>query len=305
MKINFKASGIFLSVIILLGALDSCVKNRNLSATDFSQIQPAVELITAVQTSNTPETSKSITIDTVMGPLIDTERLYVNYAGLTKAPKDITVTLAVDPAGLAAAGSSYVMLSPNAYTFNPTVTIRSGQQFAYVDIYIKRSLINFNVSPALAVKITDAQGVVISANYHNYIFYFTPAVQTSRYEGVYLMKGYILRAGDPVLTGTTGPVEKTLLTVSAYSVRMFENHGWSASSGAGIAATVSNPTYTIDPVTNAVTITSDGGAFPNGMMNLPGFNSHYDPATKTIYAYSTWAGGPGVREMKDTLKFLR
>lgn len=308
MKINLKKwLGLTVCSAILLAGFDSCVKNRNTLATDFSQAEPLVELLTAPPLGATPTKYKGLVLN-LSQPSV-TERIYVNYAAGGPAPKDIKVTLAIDPTGLAAfnlaqsPNTNYVLLSPNAYSFNTTVIIRKGEQFGYADITFKPGLVDLSVSNALAIKIVDAEGVLISGNYHTFIY--SVGVK-SPYEGVYSLRGFILRAGDPVLTGPTGVYERTLLTVSANSVRMAENHGWSASSGPGaIASTVSNPTYSVDPATNLVTITSDGGPFPAGMMNLPGNTSRYDPATKTFYVYSTWGGGPGVREMKDTLTFLR
>ena len=308
MKINFnKWLGITVTSVLLLAGMNSCVKNRNTQATDFTQIQPVVELLTAPPQGATPVTFKGLVLNLSQATV--SERIYVNYAGPGPAPKDITVTLALDPGGLSTYNSAqmpntnYVMLGTNAYTYNPKVIIRQGTYFGYTDITFKPALVDLSVTNALSIKIVDAEGILISGNYHSFIY--SVGVK-SPYEGIYLLKGYILRAGDPVLTGVTGQYERTLLTVSANSVRMLENHGWSASSGpAGIASSVSNPTYAVDPATNLITITSDGGPFPAGMMNLPGFTSRYDPATKTFYAYSTWAGGPGTREMKDTLVFLR
>ena len=99
MKINLnKWLGLSLSSVILLGTFNSCVKNRNLSATDFTQNQPLVELLQGSPTSGVPAISKSLVL--ALGAATATERLYVNYAALGVAPKDITATISLDPAGL-------------------------------------------------------------------------------------------------------------------------------------------------------------------------------------------------------------
>lgn len=299
--------------LVLLTVFNSCVKNRNLSATDFTQIQPVVELLVSPPLSATPKYHQPEVLN-LLKPVV-TERIYVNYAALGTAPTDITVTLALDQSGLTIYNldtlieksyvTNYGLLANNAYTYNPTVVIKKGTQWAYTDISFYPSLVNTSLLSALSIKIASVSpSVTISANYAHYIYLLSVK---SPYEAVYSLKGFTLRATDPVLTGYLGPVERTLLTQNANTVRMFENRTWNNSVTTQLAAPFGNPIYSIDPVTNAVTITSDAGAIglPNTIINNPLRTSHYDPATRTIYAYGTWGGGPGVREMNDTLTYVR
>jgi hypothetical protein len=252
----------------------------------------------------------------LLAPTI-TQRIYVNYAAQGVAPTDITVTLALDPGGLSTynlaptlltppqPALNYTMLNTNAYTFNPTVVIKAGQQFGYTDIIFKPALVNLAVSNALSVKIVSVSpSITISANYAHFIYLVNVK---SPYEAVYTLRGATLRAGDPVLTGPLGPTERTLYTQTANSVRMYENRLWANGQATQLAAPFGNPIYIIDAATNSVTITSDAGfiGLPNTLINNPGRTSRYDPATRTIYAYATWGGGPGVREQNDTLTYLR
>lgn len=129
----------------------------------------------------------------------------------------------------------------------------------------------------------------------------------NRWDGVYRLTGYILRnlpPIDPTNSGWVGPKEISLATTGANSVRYTTSHGWANQATGGIAASVSNPTYTVN-ADNSLTITSDGGAFPAGLKEIAGMNSRYDPATKTFYAYCTWSGGPTSRAMNDTLVYVR
>jgi hypothetical protein len=127
------------------------------------------------------------------------------------------------------------------------------------------------------------------------------------WDGIYELRGYILRATFPEQTGTVGPKEIGLVTTGTYSVRYDRSHGWANQSAIGLAASVAYPTYTIDPGTNLVDITSDGGAFPAGLTNATTVGTpRYDPGAKTFYAYATWnAAGVSGRLMSDTLVYLR
>ncbi len=128
----------------------------------------------------------------------------------------------------------------------------------------------------------------------------------NQWDGIYELRGYILRAGDASATGTVGPKEIGLVTTGTYAVKFDRSHGWANQSVIGLAATIATPTYTIDPNTNLIEITSDGGPFPDGTMNAPGYTPRYDPASKTFYAYATWsAAGATARLMSDTLVYLR
>src|SRR5438309_177935 len=134
MKINLKRwLGLAASSTLLLAALNSCVKNRNDLAVDFTQIQATVELLQNSALSATPATYKGLVF--VASPTPSTEIMYVNLAFPDPAPNDITVTLAIDPTAIADyntahPGSNFQILAPNTYSFPTTVTIKKGQRFA-------------------------------------------------------------------------------------------------------------------------------------------------------------------------------
>ena len=71
------------------------------------------------------------------------------------------------------------------------------------------------------------------------------------------------------------------------------------------------PEYTIDPVTNAVTVQNAAAGAVTFYQMASGFNSHYDPATRTIYAKFGYNYDPGpafnaanTREWTQTLRYL-
>src|SRR6478609_5701710 len=108
-----------LSSILLFTVLNSCVKNRNDLATDFSHLTPIVELIAGEPiTTGNPVRFKSIALD--ISPQPTNLNIYVNYAAPGLAPNDIDVTLALDPTGLAAYntanGSYYQIPASDAYS---------------------------------------------------------------------------------------------------------------------------------------------------------------------------------------------
>ena len=188
MKINLnKWMSLAISAIVLVTA-NSCVKNRNFSATDFSQVQANVELLVSPPTSSKPQIFRTVAYDASVTSA--TNIIYVNYAGPGPAPKDIVVTLSISPATLSAYnvanGSNFVFLPTNAYSFNPQVTIKAGTYFTAVPITFNPSVVNLNISNAFAVAITDAQGVLISGNYHTQMY---AVVVSNPYAGSYTVTG--------------------------------------------------------------------------------------------------------------------
>jgi len=258
-----------------------------------------------------PESSKSnngfavnsvATPQTIFAP-------FININSGKPASSDVHVTLTLDPtivtAYNTANGTALTVPTAGQYTIaSLSFTIPAGQTHVIVPIVIPNaSLLSLTTTYALGFKIASVDGgYLIASNQQKVLISWSVKNQ---YDGIYNMKGFVLRAGDASLSGVTGPAERSLVTTGAYSVRMAENHGWSQASGpAGIAATVSNPTYTVNPANNTVLISSDGGTFPAGMQNEPGYPSRWDPATKTFYVSSVWSDFVS-RRMTDTLTYLR
>lgn len=244
---------------------------------------------------------KSVTPSTV--PVI--VELYAELQSSDASLKTSTVTIAKTPALVAiydsANAASYEVLPDSTYQLVSTTAQVAPNNIATFQLKLFANKIDLSKSYALGFTLVSATGATIASNRSTVVIGIGVK---NIYDGIYKLNGYILRATDAAKTGFITNKEYSLITTGAATVRMFENHLWADLTG--IAATVSNPTYSIDPVTNLVTITTpEGGPFPGGQTNLAGFISRYDPLTKTIYAYSTWGGGPGVREMRDTLVYQR
>ena len=302
-----KTTGLLLSGALLFASLNSCVKNRNDLATNFSAITSIVEVLSWPQPSATPRTFAPLAY-TPTDP-IQKVLVYVHFSAPQPADKDYVVTLALDPTTIAnyntANNTTYVALATNVWSVDTyKITIKQGQYYGFMTLTINPALLTLGQAAALAFKVVDAGGLPISANFGATMFGISAK---SQYDGIYELRGYTLRLTDPILTGPLGPIEKSLSTINANTVGYVENRGWSNAGGsAGIAAPIGNPIFRVEPG-NTVTIGSAAGLPGTGtdLHNNPGFTSRYDPATRTFYTWGTWGGGPGVREMNDTLRYLR
>ncbi len=261
---------------------------------------------------------KTINIDLVSTPqtfeMVEVRRDVANNAELNKP---MTIIIADDPGAVSTYDSQITPLPSGSYSADAatpltgdkyTVTFLPGEFSKVIKITINNILavdlsknygLGFTIAqtePASAKIASLEKSIVVRLGFKN------------KYDGVYLLKGYILRNIPPIdeaSTGWVGPREISLATTGANSVRYTESHGWANTATTGLAVSVSNPTLTVDPLSNAVTITSEGGAFPNGLKEVEGQNSRYNPATKTFYTYATWSGGITSRLMSDTLVYLR
>jgi hypothetical protein len=229
--------------------------------------------------------------------------------------KPMHITIMNDPGAVNAYDSRLTPLPDGSFTVDAAtpllgteyqVDLKPGQFAQTIKIAVTNILaedLTKNYAVGFTITSADANGKI--ANLQK-----TMVVELglkNKWDGIYTLKGYILRNVPPLdedATGWVGPKEISLATTGPNSVRYVESHGWANQATIGIAATVSNPTYTFD-ASNNITITSDGGAYPEGLGNLPGYSSRYDPDNKTIYAYATWSGGPSSRAMMDTLTYLR
>jgi hypothetical protein len=224
------------------------------------------------------------------------------------APQDIQVTLAYDPAILGdyntangttheeAPTSLYTVLNPGDSVNGYVVTIPKGQTTGYLQLKLKPSdFLGYDY--ALGLKIVSVtSGFIISSNFNTGILAIGVK---NEWDGVYDYKGYAFRAGDATLTGYFSGKTMDLITKGANSVGFGSLALWGdGNSGIGIG----NPLLTLNTSVSPpypVTISSDGGAY-----NLPGYNSRYDPDTKTFYIAFTWGAGPAARQSIDTLTYL-
>ena len=124
------------------------------------------------------------------------------------------------------------------------------------------------------------------------------AQSLNKYDGVYLVKSYTFRSGDPARTGYPLPFEMNLVTTSPESVQFDTLHLWADGTGVGIGDVI----FIVDSITNIVTPSATGTSF---VVPVAGFLNTYNPVTKTFLVTYTWGNGPTSRLINDTLIYLR
>jgi hypothetical protein len=278
-------------LLILTGtlSLSACLKDSRF--VDFSQVGTLVDLPLAAYNGAGKLTPEALPITATP----QTIAVVVNVASPKPLSSALTVTLAVDQAALTAyntANSTNFVLPPaGSYSVpNLKVTVPANQRQASLNVQVNTSLLDPAGAYVIPISITDASGQKIS-NYHTILL----NVQAkNKYDGVYDYKGYILRAGDPVLSGNFTGLSASAATLGANSIGY--NQVWATGSQTGGVNAI---LLTVDPSTNAVTVTSQVNA---SLTNAPGYNSRYDPSTKTFYVSFVWST-PGTRAATDTLTY--
>jgi Domain of unknown function (DUF1735) len=278
--------------------LSSCLKDS--SFVDFSKVGTLVEL--PLEAFNGPGNIVAESFPIQAAP--QTFSLVVNIASPKPLGTALTVTLGVDQAALTAynhangldtgSNTPYILPPTNAFSIpNPKVTIPAGQRTANLTIQV----ISSNLDPAgqfmIPISIIDGGGQQIS-NYKTILF----TVQAkNQFDGIYALKGVMHRDADATLGGIIVPGVTIPLATSGLTSLTF-SQVWA--NGSGLAGL--NPvTIVIDPASNKVTsITSPIAT----IVSLPGYNNHYDPATKTFFLSIIWQGtDPSHRSATDTLTY--
>jgi len=125
---------------------------------------------------------------------------------------------------------------------------------------------------------------------------------SNRWAASYLLSGYVLREGDPVLSGYYRNIPWKLATVGAKSVVYFKTHLWADGGTIGgigpWVLTMDDSAGPNNPMPVKVT-----DAINSAVKNNPAYNSRYVPATKTFYISVFWGSGPTNRAATDTLVY--
>ncbi len=236
-------------------------------------------------------------------------KFLINIATDALPTSDISLTLALDPDAMAVYNDeihaadtsikwSYEMY-PSITIMEPTVTIAKGTRNAYVHVKLSNAnTLSLSKKYMAPITITAASGGVVVAANKKTVLYKLPIA--NKWEGTYKMKGYVLREGDPVLSGFYKNRTYKLGTSGPNSVVFDKIFGWSDGNGTigGISyweitiseSAVPNPIAIKDPVNAAVKLLS---TYPN----------RYDPATKTFYISVYWGTGPTNRATTDTIVY--
>lgn len=255
-------------------------------------------------------------LDIGPGAQIVTNRLYVNLESGLPASSDVKVTLVDNTTALLNAyntanglsGSSAILPMPTAkYSFPSSLTIPAGGRNVQDVITLNNIVLgappgglDANRQYAVGIKISAVDGgYKVAANLENLFMVFGIKNQ---YDGRYNMKGQNYHPSlNATFTGFTTTVE--MHTTGPNSVKIYVPafggyYGPAWLGGVLNAFSSQEPEITVNPGTNAIVVTN---SFPGGLtygmgigFNNAGYNSRWDPATKTMffnYGYNLGAGG--------------
>ena len=272
-------------------SLTSCLKNGPYN-TDFSKVAASVDLpLAAANNNGIVGFSFDATVTTTVIPV------YVDVASPSLPGSSTTVTLALDTAFLsqynAANGTNYSLLPDSVYTTSGwNLTVAKGQRLDSMVVTYQFSKMDLSQNYILPITISQAS---LPIEQYNHLMLYVSV--KNQYDGIYSLKGYTLRAGDAVRTGNFSGMTMPLITAGPTQLNFGSLQPWADGSGVGIGY----PELSFNNSGSApypVTITSSGGA-----SNAPGYNSVYDPSTKTFYISFTWGAGPTSRLAIDTLTY--
>lgn len=297
--LNYKFSAAFLVITSLL--MSSCLKN-NKYYEDFGTYDPSIELPMAGVNINTPFAFPMDVSATPQDFLV-----YINYAGMDKAPTAITATLEIDTAYLnqynteqdadtkvkqsdylakdtantvddddyPADYEPYTLFPDSLYTVEKMeATIPAGQRQGFATVKITTIKMNFQAKYVLPFTISSVNSDVKISNWNHLLVNITAK---NEWDGTYLYTA----------TTTLGDADETkakMVTIGQYSVVMNLINHYS-----------NEVVYTVDPVTNLVTVSMRASALP-GIATDP--SSHWDPATKTFHVI--WSSNSGARKFDET-----
>lgn len=217
----------------------------------------------------------------------------------------VTVKLVKSPAQIAdyntAHGSAYIELPSSAFTFLDdinNITFAPGEFTKEIRIRLNKGALDLSNQYALGLTIASVgDGAIISSTGDKGL---AAILIKNQWDGVYVLTGRTDHPTNAILTGPVGPYEMDLATSGSRNVTLIPTHPWANGSNSTTPAGY-NPVFTIN-ANNTVTVTNPNGL---GFENAPGYNSRYDPATKTLYVQWRYMGAGGYRVFTDTLVYLR
>jgi hypothetical protein len=233
----------------------------------------------------------------------------VNIATDALPESDITVTFDLDAAAMNAYNAQLheddptltwnYRMYPGASIIDKNLVIKAGTRNAYVHVKLPRAdTLNLNNKYLVPLTITQVTGGVVIAENKKTALYKTPVA--NKWEGTYKMKGFILREGDPVLTGRRKNISVKLATSGANSVSWTSTHVWG--DGASGVGGIGNWEITINESTTPNTITLVDPSNP-AVKLLSTYPNRYVPSEKTFYISAYWGSGPTNRAETDTLVY--
>ena len=213
-------------------------------------------------------------------------------------------------------GTNYIELPLAAYTLSDDISqlkFAPGESIKQVKIHLKKDQMDLSKQYALGFTIADAgTGAIANAALKNVLY--SIGLKNS-YDGKYTITWTNYHpTQNPGYIGGTTTIE--MHTTGANTCKMFYPDAGAycapayLASGA-IAFGAQEPEYTVNPATNAVTVQNVFVGAVTFYSMAPGFNSRYDPATRTFYAkWGYGSGGPyppfdpaTTREWTQTFKY--
>ncbi|HBE43347.1 MAG TPA: hypothetical protein DDW27_19530 [Bacteroidales bacterium] len=237
-------------------------------------------------------------------------KFLVNIATDELPKTDVTFTFDFDPTAMAAYNTELKKADPNmnwSYRMYPgavindkTLTIKADtRRNAYVHVKLPRAdTLNLENKYMVPITITSVTGGVIIAANKKTVLYRLPLA--NKWEGTYKLKGWILREGDPVLTGHRKNITVKLATLGPNSVVWESTHIWG--DGASGVGGIGNWEITIDESTVPNKISLVDPANPAVKLN-PDYPNRYEPSEKTFYIDAYWGAGINNRREIDTLVY--
>ncbi len=192
-------------------------------------------------------------------------------------------------------------LYPYLTLMDSVVTIQAGTRNSYVHVKVSNAnLVDLSTKWMAPITIVSASGNVIVASNMCTVLYSLPVA--NKWQGTYAMSGYILRAGDPVLSGSYSNRIYKLSTSGPNSVTFNTIISWANAITSGVGG-VGDWKITISEATvpNPITVSDASNAT---VQCYSGYPNRYDPATKTFYLGVQWSSGWTYRSTIDTLVYV-
>lgn len=322
MKRIFLASALFTATALFLAG---CLKDKGFDNHEYGINDPDTQP-PGVGFAFGNRTKVDFGLDVTATTQVIGNIVYVQLFTGTPAASDVTVTLSNNSTALVAAynaanpGANVQALPTAIWNVPMTLTIPAGSYNVSVPLNVTNTTaLNPNIQYAIGLTITNVTGgYQIADNYKNLFILFGVKNQ---YDGRYNLRGQFYHPSYPfypfnvtVEMHTSGPN-----SVKMYYPPFDDYLNPFSTNAAGTSITgfdLQDPEFTVNQTTNAVTVQNvSAGAVTFYTMGLgytnAGYNSRWDPATKTFYAcygYNLGAGGTFIlgtsREWIDTARRL-
>jgi hypothetical protein len=195
-------------------------------------------------------------------------------------------------------GTTFIELPLAAYSFTDDITnltFAAGELIKSIVVHLKKDQMDLSKQYALGFTIAEVgAGGVISASKNNVLYSIG---LKNQYDGVYSLTWTNYHpSSNPGYTGGTTVIQ--MHTSGATSCKMYWPDAGAYCAPAVLGGNLTyfglqEPNYTVAPTTNAVTVQNVAAGAVTFYSMATGFNSRYDPATKTFYVkWGYGSGGP-------------